>query len=316
MSSVASASLPSGERVAPGVLFRVSAVASAVAVGLVVVSAVLELGTTHWGIALVALPLLVANVVLARLAYPALSCGLRSSRSWPSSSRSRSEEWSRGAVTRRWAVGAARRGCGGRARSGARRRRGCAARRSRAARLRSRLPHAHEAADHDAPPAHRRGRDVRRSAGRAAARPLRRDHARARARLRRRLGAQSRPRPRHRRAHGQPHREATRRHRPRVARAGARVRDPAVGDLVRAARLGGERADGGARARREPLLRPRLHPLAQALDAAEHRHRRRGGSGAAARRLRGRDRDRSRCRRSGCSSSSSSGRHRTSGRSR
>ena len=71
MSSVASASLSSGERVAPGVLFRASALASAVAVGLVVVSAVLELGTTHWGIALVALPLLVANVVLARLAYSA-----------------------------------------------------------------------------------------------------------------------------------------------------------------------------------------------------------------------------------------------------
>jgi protoheme IX farnesyltransferase len=51
------------------VLFRLSAVASAVAVGLVVVSAVLELGTTHWGVALVALPLLVANVLLARLAY-------------------------------------------------------------------------------------------------------------------------------------------------------------------------------------------------------------------------------------------------------
>ncbi len=32
----------------------------------------LELGTTHWGIALIALPLLVANVVLARLAYPRL----------------------------------------------------------------------------------------------------------------------------------------------------------------------------------------------------------------------------------------------------
>ena len=71
MSNAASASLSSGERVAPGVLFRVSALASAVAVGLVVVSAVLELGTTHWGIALVALPLLVANVVLARLAYSA-----------------------------------------------------------------------------------------------------------------------------------------------------------------------------------------------------------------------------------------------------
>ena len=74
MSSVASASLRRGEAclaLAPGVLFRASAVASAVAVGLVVVSAVLELGTTHWGIALVALPLLVANVVLARLAYSA-----------------------------------------------------------------------------------------------------------------------------------------------------------------------------------------------------------------------------------------------------
>jgi protoheme IX farnesyltransferase len=58
--------------VTPGVLFRLSAVASAVAVGLVVVSAALELGTTHWGIALIALPLLVANVLLARLAYPAL----------------------------------------------------------------------------------------------------------------------------------------------------------------------------------------------------------------------------------------------------
>ena len=68
---MASASLSSGERVATGVLFRVSAAASAVAVGLVVVSAALELGTTHWGVALVALPLLVANVVLARLAYSA-----------------------------------------------------------------------------------------------------------------------------------------------------------------------------------------------------------------------------------------------------
>jgi len=72
VSSVASANLPDEVRVTPGVLFRLSAAASAVAVGLVVVSAVLELRTTHWGIALVALPLLVANLVLARLAYPAL----------------------------------------------------------------------------------------------------------------------------------------------------------------------------------------------------------------------------------------------------
>ena len=72
MSNAASASLHSGTRVEPGALFRLCATAGAAAVGLVVVSAVLELGTTHWGIALVALPLLVANVVLARLAYPAL----------------------------------------------------------------------------------------------------------------------------------------------------------------------------------------------------------------------------------------------------
>jgi len=72
VSNAASASLHSGTRVEPGALFRLCAAAGAAAVGLVVVSAVLELGTTHWGIALVALPLLVANVVLARLAYPAL----------------------------------------------------------------------------------------------------------------------------------------------------------------------------------------------------------------------------------------------------
>jgi protoheme IX farnesyltransferase len=53
-------------------VFRLATVAAAGAVGLVVVSAVLELGTTHWGIALVALPLLVANVLLAWLAYPEL----------------------------------------------------------------------------------------------------------------------------------------------------------------------------------------------------------------------------------------------------
>jgi protoheme IX farnesyltransferase len=69
VSSVASATPSSA---ASGALFRVSAVAGAVAVGLVVVGAVLDLGTTHWGIALVALPLLVASVLIARLAYGAL----------------------------------------------------------------------------------------------------------------------------------------------------------------------------------------------------------------------------------------------------
>jgi heme o synthase len=72
VSSVASANLPSAARVEPGAVFRACTLAGATAVGLVVVSAVLELGTTHWGIALVALPLLAANAVLAWLAYPAL----------------------------------------------------------------------------------------------------------------------------------------------------------------------------------------------------------------------------------------------------
>jgi heme o synthase len=73
VSNVASAtsSLPRGG-VAPGVLFRLSTLAGAIAVGLALASAVLELGRSHWGFALVALPLLVANLLLARLAYPAL----------------------------------------------------------------------------------------------------------------------------------------------------------------------------------------------------------------------------------------------------
>jgi heme o synthase len=74
VSNVATASprVSSDVRVAPGGMFRVSAIAGALAVALVVVSAGLELGATHWGVALVALPFLVANVLLARLAYPFL----------------------------------------------------------------------------------------------------------------------------------------------------------------------------------------------------------------------------------------------------
>jgi heme o synthase len=54
----------------PGALLRLSAAAAAFGVGLVVVSAVLELGATHWGLAAIALPLLVANAIVARMAYP------------------------------------------------------------------------------------------------------------------------------------------------------------------------------------------------------------------------------------------------------
>jgi protoheme IX farnesyltransferase len=57
----------------PGSLFRLSALGGAAATGLVVTSAVLELGAAHWGLAAVVLPVLAADAVVARLAYPALA---------------------------------------------------------------------------------------------------------------------------------------------------------------------------------------------------------------------------------------------------
>jgi heme o synthase len=56
----------------PGQLLRLSAVVGAVGTGLVVASAVLELGAAHWGLAAIVLPALVVNVLAARYAYPAL----------------------------------------------------------------------------------------------------------------------------------------------------------------------------------------------------------------------------------------------------
>lgn len=58
--------------VAPGPLLRLAIAAAAAATADVVVSASLESGRGHWGAALVALPILVAAVVLARIAYPRL----------------------------------------------------------------------------------------------------------------------------------------------------------------------------------------------------------------------------------------------------
>jgi heme o synthase len=60
------------DRPTPGPLLRLSAVGAALASGLVVASAALQLGAAHWGIAGVVLPLLTANAVVARLAYPQL----------------------------------------------------------------------------------------------------------------------------------------------------------------------------------------------------------------------------------------------------
>ena len=161
-----------------------------------------------------------------------------------------------------------------------------AAERGRVARLRD----ADEAAHHVATAPDRRLRDGRRAGRPAAGRPFRRDDSRARARVRRRQCAQSPARPRHRPADGDAHRAAAGCRRAARALAGARVRAGALGLLVRAARRHRERAERGARAARQPLLRRRLHALAEALDTAEHRDRRRSGCRAAARRLRRRKR--------------------------
>jgi protoheme IX farnesyltransferase len=70
---VSSAALAaSTERAPAGPLLRLSATGAAAATALVVASAVLELGTAHWGIVGVALPLLAADAAVARLSYPAL----------------------------------------------------------------------------------------------------------------------------------------------------------------------------------------------------------------------------------------------------
>ena len=92
-------------------------------------------------------------------------------------------------------------------------------------------------------------------------------------------------RPRHRRAHAahgrspDPRRAGSRR--PRALLFGC-----ALAALLRARALaGGEPPGGGAVVRGLPRLRVRLHVLAEAAHAAEHRDRRRRGRGASARRL-------------------------------
>jgi protoheme IX farnesyltransferase len=58
--------------VAPGPFLRGTIFAAAAATAVVVVSATLQSGKGHWAAALVALPLLVGAVIIARLAYPRL----------------------------------------------------------------------------------------------------------------------------------------------------------------------------------------------------------------------------------------------------
>jgi heme o synthase len=63
---------PATTAIAPGPLVRLAIATAAVATAVVVVSAAFDLGRGHWAAALVALPLLVGAVVMARIAYPSL----------------------------------------------------------------------------------------------------------------------------------------------------------------------------------------------------------------------------------------------------
>jgi len=72
VSSAALAARTEGLGLGTGPLLRVSAAGGAAATAVVVASAVLELGTAHWGVVGIALPFLVANAVVARLSYPEL----------------------------------------------------------------------------------------------------------------------------------------------------------------------------------------------------------------------------------------------------
>ena len=60
------------EGIAPGPFLRGTIVTAAFATGIVVASATIDSGRGHWAAALVALPLLVAAVIIARIAYPRL----------------------------------------------------------------------------------------------------------------------------------------------------------------------------------------------------------------------------------------------------
>ena len=59
-------------RISPGPFLRAAVIGAAAATAVVVISAALGSGRGHWAAALIALPLLVAAVVIARIAYPHL----------------------------------------------------------------------------------------------------------------------------------------------------------------------------------------------------------------------------------------------------
>ena len=211
------------ESPAPGPLVRWTIAAGAAATAVAVTSAALDLGRGHWGAAIVALPLLVAAAVIAKLAYPTLLA--------PTAT----------AVVLCWRQSPPAASSAGPATPAGRLRSTSARAQRRSPRRSSRSPvpfrgerlevgpwrdyvDPDETADHVAPAPDRGSRDVRRRRRPAQRLGLPRDDDRTRACLRRRERAQSRHGRGHRQAHGRAHRSSSGRLRSRSGTTGARVR--------------------------------------------------------------------------------------------
>ena len=274
---------------APGPLLRLATLGAATAAALVVASAALELGRAHWGAALVALPLFVCVLVAAWVAYPRLVMPAAAAVALMllAIATGGLVAWAGDAP---WSIAIHVAAAGGALAS---------ALVTLAVSFRGEPLPLGPWRDYVTLTKPRimslllltgaAGMFV--GAGRLAWRARAHRNARgARSRVRWRKCPQPRHRPRHRPADGRADRVAPGRLRTGARAAGARVRARSLGALVRAARIDGQRPDGGACARREPLLRRGVHGVPQALDRPEHRDRRRGRGRAARRRLRGRNR--------------------------
>ena len=197
------------EGIAPGPFLRGTIVTAAVATGVVVASATIDSGRGHWAAALVALPLLVAAVIIARIAYPRLLAATATALGLMLAAIA-----SGGLIAlvddATWTVALHVAAAGAslaaslvalvlsfRGELGA-------------ARPLARLHHADEAADHVAAAHHRRGGHVRRRRGLARRLAPADDDGRPRARLRRLERAQPRDGRRHRQADGRAHRRPSR----------------------------------------------------------------------------------------------------------
>ena len=165
------------KRARPGPLFVLASLGAALVTAAVVVSAAVDLGHTHWGAALVAVPLAVAVLVIARFAYPWLVTPAAAAVALLLAAIATGGlvAWSGDALV---GGGAPRRRRRRLARRVAPHVRPLATRRAPAVRPLARLRDADEAAHHGAAAHHRGGRHVRRRGRLARGHRARRDAAR------------------------------------------------------------------------------------------------------------------------------------------